>query len=196
MSEPALRAATYRDLFDLPEHVVGEILAGEIHVTPRPRVAHGIASARLGARVSPPFDFGEGGPGGWWILDEPEVHLGGDVLVPDLAGWRRERVPGIVEMVHIDLAPDWVCEILSPATQVRDRTLKMSIYAREGVPHLWLVDPLARLLEVYRLQEGRWLLLGVHAGKAMVRAEPFDAVELALGPVWGGVEEAPEQKTP
>jgi Uma2 family endonuclease len=194
MSEPALRAATYRDLFDLPENVVGEILAGEIYATPRPIVAHGVVSSNLGMDLGVPFGRGRGGPGGWWILDEPEVHLGGDVLVPDLAGWRRERLPDLLELVHIDIAPDWVCEILSPATQVRDRTLKMSIYAREGVPHLWLVDPKARLLEVYRLHEGRWLLLGVHEGRARVRAEPFDAVELALGPLWGEVEEAAKEE--
>ncbi|MFH1466989.1 MAG: Uma2 family endonuclease, partial [Pseudomonadota bacterium] len=105
MSDPAARAPTYQDLFDLPEHVVGEILGGEIHVTPRPRAAHAVASSRLGARLGPPYDFGEGGPGGWWILVEPELHLGEDILVPDLAGWRRERVPDLLEMVAIPVAP-------------------------------------------------------------------------------------------
>jgi hypothetical protein len=185
MSEPARREAVYDDLYDLPENMVGEILAGELHVSPRPALPHALAGAALGACVGSPFGFGIGGPGGWWILDEPELHLGGDVLVPDLAGWRRERLPKIENVVGFTLRPDWVCEILSPSTQIRDRAIKLGIYAREGVPHAWLVDPLARLLEVYGLHDGRWLLLGVHQGLEKVRAEPFEAVELSLGLLWG-----------
>ena len=148
MSGPARRKALYENLYDLPEGVVGEILAGEIHVTPRPKGAHAVAASFLGGSMTPPFSFGIGGPGGWWILDEPELHLSEDVLVPDLAGWRKERLPRIEDVAGFTVVPDWVCEILSPSTQVRDRTQKMSIYAREGVRHLWLVDPVARMVEV------------------------------------------------
>jgi hypothetical protein len=189
MSEPARREAVYDDLCDLPENMVGEILAGELHVSPRPAIPHALAASGLGASVLAPFGFGAGGPGGWWILMEPELHLGRDVLVPDLGGWRRERLPRIGDVVGLTLRPDWVCEILSPSTQLRDRAIKLGIYAREGVPHVWLVDPLARLLEVYGLHEGRWLILGVHHGLEKVRAEPFEAVELALGLLWGETEE-------
>ena len=129
--------------------------------------------------------MGLNGPGGWWILDEPELHLGEDILVPDLAGWRRERLPTIPDQAAFTLAPDWVCEVLSPSTGMRDRAYKMPIYAREGVEHVWLVDPHLRTLEVFRRQELGWLLLAVYAEDAVVRAEPFEAVDLDLLTLWG-----------
>ncbi len=185
MSETAERKATYEDLLALPEHVVGEILDGELHTHPRPAPRHAHAYAVLGHSLGAPFHGGIGGPGGWWILDEPELHLGGDVLVPDLAGWRRERMPALPETAWFELAPDWVCEILSPSTAAVDRGLKLPIYAREGVPWLWLVDPDARTLEVYRLGEDRhWTLLEVLHGDAPVRQPPFDAIEFPLGRLW------------
>jgi Uma2 family endonuclease len=131
-----------------------------------------------------PFDRGKGGPGGWLLLLEPELHLGEDVLVPDLAGWRRERMPLMPDTVGFTLAPDWVCEVLSPSTAVLDRVRKREVYAREGVRHLWLVEPVAQLLEVYRLEEGKWVLLGTHAGEVTVYAEPFEALGLELGALW------------
>ncbi len=186
MNEPAHRHAQYKDLFDLPENLVGEILNGELHVHPRPAPRHAQAYSGLGGNLWNPFSKGAGGPGGWWILDEPELHLGADVLVPDLAGWRRERMPALPETAWFELAPDWACEILSPSTARTDRLLKMAIYAREGIPHFWLVDPDARTLEVYALQnDGHWLLLATLADDAEVRQPPFDAIGFSLGDLWG-----------
>jgi Uma2 family endonuclease len=183
MSSVAKRRATYEDLLRVPDHEVAEILDGELHVSPRPGSRHALAASRLGSELGGPFDRGRGGPGGWWILDEPELHFGEEVLVPDLAGWRRERLPEFPDTAAFTLAPDWVCEVASPSTERLDRAKKMPAYAREGVPHFWLVNPLARTLEVYRLAEGRWVL-GTYEGDARVRAEPFDAVELELGGLW------------
>jgi Uma2 family endonuclease len=164
---------------------VGEIVNGDLHVSPRPASRHALASSRLGADLGGPFDRGRGGPGGWGILDEPELHLGADVLIPDLAGWRRERLPEFPDVPGFTLAPDWVCEVASPSTERLDRAQKMPAYAGYGVPHLWMLNPITRTLEVFRLTEGRWLLLTTHEGEARVRAEPFEAVELDLGGLWG-----------
>jgi Uma2 family endonuclease len=185
MSSPVKTPATYADLIRIPEHQVAEIVGGELHAAPRPSSRHALASSRLGFALGDPFDRGRGGPGGWWLLDEPEVHLGSDVLVPDLAGWRRERMPDFPDTPAFTLAPDWVCEVVSASTESMDRARKMPVYAREGVGHLWFLNPLLRTLEVYRLAEGRWLLLATHEGTIRVRADPFDAVELTLGPLWG-----------
>ena len=185
MARAAKRRATYEDLVRVPPHRVAEIIDGELHVSPRPASRHALASSALGSELWSPFHHGRGGPGGWWILFEPELHFGEDVLVPDLAGWRRERMPEFPDTAAFTLTPDWACEVVSPSTERLDRATKMPVYAREGVAHLWLVNPAARTLEVYRLAEGRWLLLATHEGAAQVRAEPFDAVELALAPLWG-----------
>jgi Uma2 family endonuclease len=144
---------------------------------------------RLGASVTGPFDRGVGGPGGWWILDEPELHLGQDVLVPDLAGWRRERLPSIPAAAFPTQVPGWVCEILSPSTETIDRVKKLAIYARESVTHAWLINPTSRTLEVLELDEGRWTLLGTHTGPVPLRAVPFDAIELDLEALWSGMVE-------
>lgn len=188
MPESAKRLARYQDLLDLPEHLVGEIIAGELHTHPRPAPKHALAYSNLGGRIGSHFHWGDGGPGGWWILDEPELHLGEDVLVPDLAGWRRERLPALPETAWFELGPDWVCEILSPSTARVDRVLKMPIYAREGVEHLWLVDPDLQTLEVYRLDTSHeaphWLLLESLEGSAIVRQPPFDAIEFPLDSLW------------
>ncbi|HHI76485.1 MAG TPA: Uma2 family endonuclease [Gammaproteobacteria bacterium] len=188
MSRPARRKASYEDLLALPEHQVGEIIAGELHAHPRPAPRHARAYSALTGTLWNPYDSGNGGPGGWWILDEPELHLGEDVLVPDLAGWRRERLPRLPETPWFELAPDWVCEILSPSTARVDRVLKMPVYAREGVGHLWLVDPDLQTLEVYRLDTTQdsphWLLLESLEGNAPVRQPPFDAIEFPLGSLW------------
>ena len=186
MADPAKKNATYQDVLDAPEHVVAELIHGVLHVHPRPAVPHARAGSRLGARLVGQFDDDDGGgPGGWVILFEPELHLGPDVVVPDLAGWRRERMPRVpLESAFIELAPDWVCEVLSPSTRALDRSEKMDVFAREGVAWLWFVEPVDRSLEVYRLEKGRWLRLATHRDAAVVRAEPFDAVELALARLW------------
>ena len=178
------RRATYEDLLALPEHVVGEIVAGELIVSPRPAPRHAVASSALGGELGPPYQGGRGGPGGWWIIDEPELHLGKDILVPDLAGWRRARMPVVPETAHFALAPDWICEVLSPDTARLDRQKKLAIYAREGVAHGWLLDPIQRTLEVLRLDGRRWVIVAVHAEQEEVRAEPFEATTLPLARLW------------
>jgi Uma2 family endonuclease len=177
--------ATYADIEALPAHVKGELIAGELVVHPRPAPRHAGATSGLGALISGPFRFGVGGPGGWWIIDEPELHLADDVLVPDLAGWRLERLPDLPETAFFALAPDWVCEVLSPSTERLDRDEKSALYAREGVRHLWLLNPALRLLEVHRLEAGRWVIVARHGKEESgVRIEPFDAVPLDLHLLW------------
>jgi Uma2 family endonuclease len=188
MVQPARRRATYEDVLAAPDHVVAEIIDGELMLSPRPAKPHAAATTALGEELGPPFKRGRGGPGGWILLFEPEVHLGGDVLVPDLGGWRRERMPVMTnDEAYFTVAPDWVCEVLSPSTAATDRAQKLPIYAREGVTHVWLVDPLQRTLEILRRAGERWLIVGVHRGEAKVRAEPFDAIELDLAILWADV---------
>ncbi|NBD07582.1 Uma2 family endonuclease [Corallococcus silvisoli] len=179
------KPATYADLEALPEHVVGELVAGELYASPRPAMRHAVVSSRLGGELMGPFGRGRGGPGGWVILDEPELHFGDDVLVPDVAGWRKERMPVVPDTAATSLAPDWVCEVLSPSTRTLDREAKLPVYAREGVRHVWLMDPRTRTLEVFGLRDGRYTGLLTHVGAAPIRAEPFDAVELDLAFLWG-----------
>jgi Uma2 family endonuclease len=190
MSRPASvrRPAVYEDLIAVPEHLVAEIVDGDLHTSPRPSPRHALASSGLTADLLGPFDRGRGGPGGWWILAEPELHLSDDVVVPDLAGWRRARLPAMPAEAFVTVAPDWVCETLSPATERLDRGQKLAIYAREGVAHLWLLNPIAETLEAYRLEQGRWLLLVTHSGDAAARIEPFDAIEIELWHLWGRSE--------
>lgn len=171
-------------MLDAPEHVVAQLIDGELQLSPRPSFPHAAAASALGEELGPPFKRGRGGPGGWWILDEPELHLGDDVLVPDLAGWRRERMPELPEQPFATLAPDWVCEVHSPATMRVDRVQKLEVYRRERVPHLWFVNPAAHLLEVLLLDGDGYRLLATHAGDARVRAVPFDAIELDLSVLW------------
>lgn len=184
MTEVASKPATYADIEALPDHVVGEIVNGKLHASPRPATPQAHVASTLGMDIGSSFQRGRGGPGGWWILDEPELHLDSDVLVPDLAGWRRERMPTLPRVPFIDLAPDWVCEVVSPSTARLDRTGKLPIYARATVAHAWLLDPDARTLEVFRRDGGHWVLLSTHAGDEQGRAEPFAAVELELGALW------------
>jgi Uma2 family endonuclease len=184
MASLAKHQATYEDLLQVPDHKVAEIVNGDLHVSPRPSPRHALAATVLDRAIGPPFHHGRGGPGGWWILFEPELHLGEDVLVPDLAGWRRERLPELPDTAAFTLAPDWICEVVSPSTEALDRAKKTRAYAREGVAHAWIVNPQARTLEVYRLTDGRWVLLAAHEGQAAVRAEPFDALELGLAELW------------
>lgn len=183
MPERRKKPATYDDIVNLPEHLVGEILEGELVVSPRPAVPHARAASRIGADVDI-FDRESGSPSGWWFLDEPELHLRGDVIVPDLAGWRRERAPTPPRSAAIELAPDWVCEVLSDRTARYDRNAKMRIYAREGVGFLWIVDPILRTLEVFAKPARRWEHVDTYAGAARVRPVPFDEVEIDLSRWW------------
>ncbi len=188
MSDPAKRRASYQDVLDAPPNMVAEIIDGELRLHPRPAKPHAVAATALGEELGPPFKRGRGGPGGWIILDEPEVHLQSDILVPDLAGWRRERMPSVVaDEAYFTLAPDWVAEVVSPRTAKYDRTDKLRIYAREHVAWVWLIDPLQRTLEVLRLGEDGWTLRSSWRDDVRVRAEPFDAIELDLGVLWADV---------
>nr|WP_047854066.1 Uma2 family endonuclease [Archangium gephyra] len=184
MSGKPRRKATYADLEAVPSHRVAELVDGELYVSPRPPLLQALAKGALLGALDGPFDLGRGGPGGWLLLHEPELHLGEDVLVPDIAGWRRERMPVMPDVVGVTLAPDWVCEVLSHFTAVLDREKKMKVYAREGVRHVWLVDPLRQALEVYELNGGRWTPRGTHTGQAQVHAEPFTPLRLELGLLW------------
>lgn len=185
--KPARRHATYDDVRGASDLLVAELIEGDLYTSPRPAMPHARAASALGQDLrsfdEPPGD--PDAPGGWWIIDEPELHFGADVLVPDLAGWRRERMPTLPDTPAVTLAPDWACEILSPTTAALDRTRKMPIYARNGVAHLWLIDPPARTLEVYRLERERWMVASSHGGSTSVRAEPFAAIELDMRRWWG-----------
>ena len=176
--------ATYRDIEALPEHLVGELIAGVLYAHARPAIPHAVASSALGEELGPPFKRGRGGPGGWVILDEPELHFGDDVLVPDLAGWRRERMPEIPAGPYFTLAPDWLAEVLSPSTAALDRGEKLPLYARERVSHVWFVEPSAKTVEILRLDGATYRVVVTLHGDARVRAEPFDAVEIDLTGLW------------
>jgi Uma2 family endonuclease len=181
--DAARKTATYEDVLAAPPHLVAEVIRGSLSLMPRPRPLHARTSTRLGSRLAG-FD-GDDGPGGWVLLDEPEIHLGGDVVVPDLAGWRRERMPEIpIDLAYFVLAPDWACEVLSPSTVRLDRGEKRAIYAEQGVHHLWFVDPDAQTLEVLRLDGATYRIVATYAGDARVRAEPFELLELPLASLW------------
>ena len=169
------RRATYQDVLDAPPHKIAEVIAGTLRTHPRPAARHSWASSSLWGSLVNPFSRGSGGPGGWWIIDEPELHLGEDIVVPDLAGWRRETMPEYPDAAYFTIAPDWTCEVLSPSTRRLDQSEKRDLYAREGVLHLWFVDPDARTLEDFELREGQWLLLATLAGDVPVSLPPFDA---------------------
>jgi Uma2 family endonuclease len=182
-TKPLKKGATYDDLVRVPEHFVAEMFDGELYASPRPALPHARATVVLVGRLGDSFDFGDG-PGGWLLLVEPELHFGNDVLVPDLAGWRRERLPSTPNEPYLTLAPDWICEVLSPSTEYIDRGKKLRIYAREGVAHAWLVDPSRKTLEVLALESGSFAQIDEHHGNANIRARPFDAVELELKALW------------
>jgi Uma2 family endonuclease len=184
MALPQYKPATYEDLLALPDSLIAEILDGVLYTQPRPAPRHARASSSLGDEIVSPFDKGRGGPGGWWILDEPELHLELDILVPDLAGWRRERLPKLPEGAYFEVAPDWICEVLSPGTARQDRVVKMPIYARHGVKHIWLVEPILRTLEVFENTPGGWLLLGAFENDDAISMAPFDAITFNLGVLW------------
>jgi len=178
------KSATYADIEALPPNMVGQILFGVLHAHPRPAPRHGVAANRLGSEITGPFDFGRGGPGGWIFMVEPELHLGPHVVVPDIAGWRRERLTPFPETAFIETPPDWLAEILSPSTQAIDRTDKLAIYAEFGVQHCWYVDPVARTLEVWALTNGQWQLAATFKDADPVTAPPFEVHTFALDVLW------------
>ena len=185
MTKAAKREAIYEDLQGVPEGTVGEIINGELIVTPRPSRKHGFSAYALGGELLPPYQFGRGGgPGGWVIIGEPEVKFGENYLLPDIAGWRRERFPEAEETNRISVSPDWIAEILSPSTVRVDRIKKMAIYAEHGVPYLWLIDPVAKTFEVFKLESGGWLLRSVFGEYDKVRVEPFADIEIDLKNLW------------
>jgi Uma2 family endonuclease len=182
----AQRQATYEDLLKVPDILIAEIVDGELVTSPRPAFPHAQVTSAVNQDLGP-FSRrpgGPGGPGGWRILFEPELHLGADILVPDLAGWRRERMPVLADEPYSELAPDWVGEVVSPSTARIDRVRKMPIYVRERVGHLWFIHPGLQTLEVYRLEGQQWVVASSHAGANSVRAEPFEAVELDMSRWW------------
>ena len=186
MTKALKKNATYADLYSVPENFVAEIIGGELYASPRPAFPHAFSASALGVHIGGPFQFGINGPGGWLVLNEPELRMADDVLVPDLGAWRRERLPALPTGTYPSIAPDWVCEVLSPSTEKIDRTKKLGVYAREGVPYVWLVAPLQQTIEILRLESGRWSLLATHSARERVRAEPFDAIELDLAVLWTG----------
>ena len=184
MATDPTASSLYAALEALPEQLVGEIVDGQLHATPRPAPPHSLAASVLGADLLQPFHRGRGGPGGWWILDEPEVHFITriELTVPDIAGWRRERLPAMPPTAFFELVPDWLCEVLSPSTARYDRHTKLPAYERHGVPFVWLVDPVERWLEVHALEDGRYACAGRVEGDGPIRQPPF--AEVAIDPPW------------
>jgi Uma2 family endonuclease len=184
-----IRDASYQHVIDAPEILIAELIDGDMYAWPRPGGPHARVSSALGMDIGTPYDRGHGGPGGWWILFEPELHLDEQVLVPDLAGWRRERMPDIPEDHRFVVTPDWVCEVISPSSVSVDRGKKMRIYGEFGVSWMWLIDPMSRVLEVLTLTDGSFKYVATYTGEDVVHAEPFPAAEIDLGSIWGPDEE-------
>jgi Uma2 family endonuclease len=186
MTSPPKKPATSADLQALPPNVVGQIINGALIVTPRPSAGHSLAASTLTMDLGSPFQRGRGGPGGWWFYFEPELHFDADIVVPDIAAWRSARMPSppAPKTPFFTLAPDWVCEVLSPGTASVDRVAKSRIYARAGVSWLWFIDPVARTLEASRLDAGQWVQLGAWADLETRRVAPFEAIGLQLEALW------------
>ena len=184
MATNPIATSLYGALEALPDGLTGEIVDGQLHATPRPAPPHSVAASVLGSDLLQPFHRGRGGPGGWWILDEPEVHFVREIelTVPDIAGWRRERLPSMPSTAFFELVPDWLCEIASPSTARYDRHTKLPAYERHGVPFVWLIDPVARWLEVHALEDGAYACAGRITGDEPIRQPPFD--EVAIDPPW------------
>ena len=194
MSLPARRNATYQDVLNAPPNLVAEIINGDLYLQPRPAPAHAVASFGMAFTLG---SFrgrgGSGRPGGWQLMDEPELHLDTQVIVPDMAGWRIERMPRTPREAFITLPPDWVCEILSPSTARLDRTTKMRLYARYRVSHVWLVDPIGQFLEVYQLAGEFWQRTHALEGQEVQRIPPFEEIEIDLSQWWADLEESTDE---
>ena len=185
MAETAKKLATYDDLYNIPANMTGEIIDGELFVSPRPSVEHTRVASTLGYAIGPSYDFGEGGgPGGWIILDETEIKLEEDTFVPDIAGWKKERFLKPKSQNWVSVTPDWVCEVISPSSFRHDRITKMGLYAKHRIPYFWLIDPRDRLLQVFKLEAGGWLIIGNYAENEKVRAKPFQEIEIDLTNLW------------
>jgi len=188
MADPAAkRRATYQDVLDAPEHLVAEIIGGELRLSPRPGGPATSVASNLGGELIPRFNSGRGGPGGWILLFEPELHLGDEILVPDLAGWKLDRLPVVPAGAAFTVTPNWVCEVASPSSVYTDRYDKLPIYAAAGVEHAWLVNPTYRSIEAFRLYDGKWLAVSSHNGNTSARIEPFEAIELDLSVLWANI---------
>ena len=184
MPEWSRKGATYEDVLAAPADKVAELLEGDLYLSPRPSPRHANAASTLGADLHDAFQKGRSGPGGWWILFEPEIHLRDHVLVPDIAGWRRETLPALPQIGWFEAVPDWLCEVISPSTSRIDREKKLPIYAAAGVEWVWIVDPSLKTLEVLRRKDGRFVLSGAHFGETSISAPPFGDVSIELGPLW------------
>ena len=198
MADPAQKIATYSDIEALPEGVRGEIMHGTLYTHPRPNNRHSVVATALGGELLTPFQKGRGGPGGWVFMFEQEVMFGENLLVPDICGWRRERLASFATTNWVTVRPDWVCEATSPSTAMRDRHFKRDIYARAGVPHYWIIDPQLRILEVFELTGKNWTLFGTFSGGNDVVAPPFESYSFPMDVLWplaepeGFSEESPE----
>lgn len=198
MAAPAKRTATYADIEALPEGVTGELIHGALHTQPKPSPRHMSVATALSGELASPFQKGRGGPGGWVFLMETEIKFGENILVPDIAGWRRERLTSLPHTNWMTVRPDWICEATSPATALRDRHYKRDIYGLAGVPHYWIIDPRARLLEVFQLENKKWTLFGTYSAGSDVAAPPFEAYSFPMDVLWplgdpdGFSEDSPE----
>lgn len=184
MATPAHKPATYADLEAVHPHLVAEIIYGALVTHPRPSPRHAVAANVLGSALTGGFQFGRGGPGGWIFMTEPELHFGSDVVVPDIAGWRRERLTTLPDKAYLETAPDWVCEVISPSTESYDRGPKRQIYAEAGVANLWFVNPVEQYLEAFQNVAGQWLLQSTVGGADEVKIPLFDAAPFSLGVLW------------
>jgi Uma2 family endonuclease len=184
MSKVIERPATYEDLLKVPDHLVAEIVDGELFTSPRPASPHAFAAGTLFATLVARLQRGQGCPAEWWFLFEPELHLGADVLVPDIAGWRKIHMPRVPNVPWFEQTPDWVCETVSVKTARLDRIRKLPRYAHHGVPYAWIVDPVAQGVEVYRREGEHMLLFSTHEGPGPMKAEPFEPCELDLNDLW------------
>jgi Uma2 family endonuclease len=185
-SKPSMKPPTLADLDALPPGIVGEIIEGVLYTMTKPRARHQRTGTGIGSDLRGPFDLGRGGPGGWWIIAEPGIELPNDTkeISPDVAGWRRERMPELPVDEPIRVVPDWVCEILSKTTRRHDQLVKLPYYADVGVPYAWIVDLEARVLTAQRLESGRWLTIGTYSDETEARIAPFDAVPLNVADWW------------
>ncbi len=181
---PAKKVASYADVLAAPHHVVAEVIHGTLITSPRPAAPHAHVTSVLGMDLGSPFQRGRGGPGGWWILFEPELHFGAHIVVPDLAGWRLERMATIPDTAYFTPAPDWLCEVLSPSTEAIGRSDKLEIYRAAEVSWVWLANPRARILEVLQNSPEGWLRVAIHRDDAVASIPPFDAIELDVGALW------------